>query len=326
MISTNKKKNILIAVIAIFSVIVLLGVAVLIIYFVPTFRIPVLKYFFEMNERKIMKSEIDSSDLDVLKDIKYVENGDSLQTLDIYKLKGLSDDAPVFVCIHGGGLFACHKETNIKYCYDFARKGFAVVSINYRLIPNVTLYDQINDCITAFKYIEANKETYKLNLDNAFLAGDSAGALLTYFSSIINANVNIQNEFEITGTTFQFKKIALVSIMYDTNRSDAMDFVELYLANKEGEAKAYFKYLKDPTLLLDVATFPSAYLVTSDQDSLQKESLKLHDLLTQKGIEHQFKNYPKVKEHTLDHVFAVKNPQYKESQEVINGFKDFFLA
>lgn len=76
--------------------------------------------------------------------------------------------------------------------------------------------------------------------------------------------------------------------------------------------------------MLAKATLPPVYLVTGDEDMIQNETMKFDSLLSEHGINHELKNYPKGDIHSLDHVFAIKNPEWTESQEAIDLMSDYF--
>ncbi len=221
-----KKKIVLIAVAAILFA-ALAGVCM--IMFVPGVKLQFFKWMFEDTDRKMVSQETDTSDLVIIKDIAYIDDGDRGHLLDIYRPVDAAEDIPVVFNIHGGGLFASYKEVNLKYCYEWARQGYAVVSISYRRIPETTLWHQINDCMSALRYIDENRSKLNLNLDNCFLTGDSAGALLSYYIASINGSEELQNDFGIDGCNVDFKAMGLISIMLVTDRHDLMDFITKYI-------------------------------------------------------------------------------------------------
>ncbi|MBU1878971.1 MAG: alpha/beta hydrolase, partial [Chloroflexi bacterium] len=70
--------------------------------------------------------------VEVIKDVPYVVDGDPLQKLDIYRPKGLTGPFPILFAIHGGG---SNKTEMSPIGYYFAKRGYAVVSINHRQTP-----------------------------------------------------------------------------------------------------------------------------------------------------------------------------------------------
>ncbi|GGE38289.1 alpha/beta hydrolase [Streptococcus himalayensis] len=306
------------------SLLTALLISGIIIWKVPQFRLVSFRWIFESPERKQLNTPADTTGIVVEKDIPYINDGDRGHLLDIYRPENADDTTPVVVNIHGGGLFASYKEVNRDYGFEWVRKGYTVVNISYRRLPETTLWHQIDDCMNALRYIDANRKELGLNLDTSYLTGDSAGALLSLFTNSINESPELQADFGIKGTNIRFKAMGLISIMLETDRHDFMDFITPLVINESDRDQAYYSYLLNPSSLVAKTTLPPVYLVTGDEDLIQNETLKLKSLLAQNNVHHDLKDYPKGDKHKLDHVFAIKNPKWEESQEVIQLMNDFF--
>ncbi len=97
------------------------------------------------------------------------------QKMDIY-LPDTAGPYPVIIWIHGGGYMSGDK--NIGYLHlakEGLKRGYAVVSINYRLTNESQHPAQINDVKAAIRYIRANSIEYNLNPDKIAVWGSSAG-------------------------------------------------------------------------------------------------------------------------------------------------------
>ncbi len=274
--------------------------------------------------KRLAKQTQDLSDLNITKDIPYLTDGEHGHLLDVYELPGLPKDAPVLVNIHGGGLFASYKEVNANFNYEWARIGYRVVSLSYRRIPETTLWHQIDDCMAAMRYLEANAERLKLNLGRCCLTGDSAGALLSLFVLALHGSKKLQKDFGIAASGIRFRAAGLISIMLDTQRRDLMRAINSVVTDKNDKGKPCEKYLLDPAGLLDEAVLPPLFLVTSAEDLIGKDTRKLDRLLTEKGADHRLLNFPKGSERKLVHVFSVMYPMYPESREVFTKMDAFF--
>lgn len=280
---------------------------------------------FESGDTKCLATQVqDLSDLQITRDIPYIDDGEQGHLFDIYQIPGLAEDAPVLINIHGGGLFASYKEVNVNFNYEWARLGYRVVSLSYRRIPETTLWHQIDDVMAALRFLKDNAERYQLNFDNCVLTGDSAGALLSLFALSINNSEKLQSEFDIKGAAITFRAVGLVSIMLDTQRRDIMSAIRDVVTNRSDRGKPYEKYLLDPSLLVREAELPPSCLVTSAEDMIQEDTLKLDRLLTENHMEHMLLNFPKGKERKLKHVFSVSYPMYPESREVFGKMDAFF--
>lgn len=116
---------------------------------------------------------------------KVAEDGDSL-LLDISlpHSNQSSQKFPVLIMIHGGAWIQGDKDVAGYYYMKHQRElslenGFAVISINYRLLNNgVHFPAPMKDCKDAVRWVRANASVYGLDTGNIGLIGESAGAHL----------------------------------------------------------------------------------------------------------------------------------------------------
>lgn len=287
--------------------------------------VKIWRYIFESgDEKRIAKQHPDVSMLEFTKDIAYLNDGDRGHLLDIYRRKDGSRNDPVMINIHGGGLFASYKEVNAHFNYEIAKMGYTVVSISYRRIPETTLWNQVDDVMNALRFIEENAEKYELNTDKLYISGDSAGALLSLFALSLNNSKDLQKKFGIRGTSLKIRASVMISIMLDTQRKDLMSAINNIVCGKEDKGREYQKYLLDPSLMLAETKLPGIIQFTSEEDLIQKDSLKFFKLLDDMGFEHEMHNYPKGTANKLVHVFSVMYPDYEESREVYSLIDKFY--
>ena len=287
----------------------------------------VWRWLFESGDKKRLAKQVqDLSDLQITKDIEYVPDGDEGHLLDVYQLHDLPKEAPVMVNIHGGGLFASYKEVNANFNYEWARLGYRTVSISYRRIPETTLWHQVDDVMAALRYLAQHAEELGLNLDRCYITGDSAGALLALFSLALTSTPGIRDAFGIAAANITFRAAGFVSIMLDTQRRDLMRAINNVVTSKEDRGAPYERYLLNPALLATEAQLPPLFLVTSEEDLIQADTLKLEKLLSLCGKEHELLNFAKNGECELVHVFSVSYPMYPESREVFGKMNAYLLA
>ena len=265
----------------------------------------------------------DLFDLRIRRDIAYVPDGVQGHLFDIYELPELPADAPMMVNIHGRGLFASYKEVNANFNYEWARLGYRTVSISYRRIPETTLWHQVDDVMAAVRYLAARADELDLNLDRCYLTGDSAGALLVLFVLALGGSPELCSAFGIAETGVSFRAAGLISIMLDTQRTDLMRAISNVVCGKEDAGRPSEPFLRNPSLPM-VAPLPPVLLVTSGEDLIRKDTLKLDGLLTAAGVEHELLNFPKGTDRKLGHVFSVSYPMYPKSKWVFAQMDAFF--
>ena len=85
--------------------------------------------------------------------------------------------APLLVHIHGGG-FRTGSRTAIDQGLIRAclAAGIAVMSIDYRFLPDAPIQDILRDCARAIQFIRLNAETYQIDPKRVAAYGSSAGA------------------------------------------------------------------------------------------------------------------------------------------------------
>ncbi|MCO4762381.1 MAG: alpha/beta hydrolase [Myxococcales bacterium] len=98
--------------------------------------------------------------------------------LDIYRTTALSTPAPVVVYIHGGGFRFFDKETHWAMASRFAREGYLVFNLDYRLAPHHTYPAPVEDVAEALRWVVRHAPAMGGDLDRLVLAGESAGANL----------------------------------------------------------------------------------------------------------------------------------------------------
>ncbi|MBX3229013.1 MAG: alpha/beta hydrolase [Labilithrix sp.] len=85
---------------------------------------------------------------------------------------------PIVFYVHGGGFRILSKDTHWVMGLGFARRGFIVFSISYRLAPSHRFPAAIDDVCAAFAWMTANAARYGGDTSRVVLAGESAGANL----------------------------------------------------------------------------------------------------------------------------------------------------
>lgn len=106
---------------------------------------------------------------------------DPFQCLDIHEVNDLCprDGWPTILCIHGGGWVEGDKSQFNALLPQFARRKVMAVGVNYRLAPQVTWKEQVDDVLAALDFIRAQQ----VDLNRIALWGTSAGAHLALLAA-----------------------------------------------------------------------------------------------------------------------------------------------
>jgi acetyl esterase/lipase len=106
--------------------------------------------------------------------------------VDVYR----ADDAavrPVVVWIHGGALIMGNRRSVPQNLLDLCRdEGYALVSIDYRLAPEVKLPDVVADVADALRWVRGDgARACQLDPDRIVVTGGSAGGYLTLMTGVV---------------------------------------------------------------------------------------------------------------------------------------------
>lgn len=85
---------------------------------------------------------------------------------------------PMVFYVHGGGFRILSKDTHWIMGLGFARRGFVVFNVSYRLAPKHRYPCAIEDVCRAFAWVMKNAERFGADPSRVVLAGESAGANL----------------------------------------------------------------------------------------------------------------------------------------------------
>lgn len=240
---------------------------------------------------------------------------------DLYRLRDLGEAAPTLFLLHGGGLTGGDKAGCRYHGFEWAKKGYRVYSLNYRRIPEVGLYEQISDVMDALRFFSRNAEMLGIDSRQVVLCGEGAGALIALYVLAITNNAALQRTFGMRGAGFAFRAAGFFSPMTDPASRHLRAGMLLGRERKSPAAR----YLVEPAMLISRKNLPPVFVVTSEEDEHREESEKLIALLSQCRVRHRVMDFAKIRAHHLGHSFAVRHPQYWESQEAQGLMHNFFL-
>src|SRR5262249_8451053 len=100
--------------------------------------------------------------------------------LDVYRplRERRSAPWPVVLYVHGGGFRILSKDTHWMMGLAFARNGYLVFNINYRLAPRHPFPAALSDAADAYAGVARNAASFGGDLSRLVVAGESAGANL----------------------------------------------------------------------------------------------------------------------------------------------------
>lgn len=261
---------------------------------------------------------------------------------DLYQPTGDAlTNRPLILLMHGGAFIMGDKATTTvgELAENFARKGYVVAVINYRMGFNPasksslerSAYRAVQDARAALRFLSYNAENYRIDPDCIFLAGSSAGAITALNAAFMKEDERPEStrgnfwQFqkdlggldESTNTylnTYTIKAVAnLWGAVHDTNLIDREENIPVL--NFHGDADKIvpcdYNY---PFTELDTS-------ITSNIVSKMYGSKCIHERLINQGIHSELVIFPR----------AGHEPQYEAGNysrimdTIISHTTDFYL-
>ena len=222
---------------------------------------------------------------------------------------------PVIIFIHGGALMMGGRGQSTKpgSLFDALLKaGYAVVSIDYRLAPQVKLPAIVEDLEDACQWVrKKGPKLFRINPEKIFVMGQSAGGYLTQVAGYRvrpwpKALVSFWGYGDITGKWYSrpdefYRKQKLVK----KEEADKEGGGKLYLYCRQNglwpkvvtghdpdtEPKAFNQFCPVRNVTKD---YPPTLLIhgTKDTDVPYELSVMMDNELTAKGVKHEFITIP----------------------------------
>ncbi len=271
-----------------------------------------------------MQTEITADGLEEFRDIPYTNRSGKQLLMDIFKPTGVEPNAdlPVIINIHGGALIEGDKNCSLGFCRLLAKKGYLVCSLEYRLVPEVRVYEQFDDICAGMDCVGRKLVEFNVDFTRIYMVAESAGAYLaTYVAAMKNSEV-LQKAIGYAPTRMHFKALGLISGMFYTTRKDATGIFlshSFYGHDEKSKKMSPYTNPEHPEIIYNI---PPCYLITSKADMLERYTLDFAGELGNKGVEHYLRHMGGDKK--LIHAYPVLRPDLPESQRVVDEIIKWF--
>lgn len=244
------------------------------------------------------------------------------EIVDIYMPKEQTAPLPVLIDIHGGGLVMGTKHQNLGFCADMAKRDFLTFAIEYPLVPEATVIEQLNAVSKAVDAIGRALESYNGDSEKVYLVGDSAGAFLAMYVAVLQRNPTIVKEIPVTPTKTKIRALGLSSCMFYSTKMDEHGI--FLLANsfygKGWRRKSFAPYI-NPEHPEVVNSLPPCFLSTAAGDFLREYTIQYEKAMTAAGIVHELVDLPD----KLEHAYNALYPDLPGSHLVNTMMAEFLL-
>jgi acetyl esterase len=113
----------------------------------------------------------------IARNLRYAPGAGRAHLLDVYTPPGAGPH-PVIFYVHGGGFAMLSKDTHRFIALAFARRGYVVININYRLGYALPFPLPLQDAAHALAWARDNAARFGGDISQLVLAGESAGGNL----------------------------------------------------------------------------------------------------------------------------------------------------
>jgi acetyl esterase/lipase len=148
------------------------------------------------------------------------------QVYDVWPAQGRSEPAPLVMFVHGGGWTRGSKDSaSGPYTSSYyPAEGYVYASINYRLVPSVTVEDEANDVAAALKSLLDHASELGIDPGRVVIMGHSAGARLvalvgtdeSYLAKVGLDESSLRGVIAIDGSAYDVPtQMAYGGIMHD---------------------------------------------------------------------------------------------------------------
>jgi acetyl esterase/lipase len=158
--------------------------------------------------------------------VTYVTAGGIEVKMDIYRRRAETagvqlSPQPTVVFMHGGFWAAGAKETSIFALMPWMEMGFNVVNVEYRLARQAVAPAAVEDCFCALRFLNAQKQTYNIDVTKIIVTGESAGGHLALSMGILPESTDLARE--CAGAVDVPKPVAVVNFYGVTDVTDVID-------------------------------------------------------------------------------------------------------
>ncbi|MBO4412577.1 MAG: alpha/beta hydrolase [Clostridia bacterium] len=183
---------------------------------------------------------------------------------------------PTIFMIHGGGYVAGQKEDSNRFINELLLKNFNVVNFEYTKCDDENkkyMPQQVFEAFECFKVLQKEEKfSSKIDFNNFYIAGDSAGGHIASLIANIQTNDNLKFDFNLTGGP-KIKGVILICPIFGP-----YEFKGFYPKNQFHD----IVYGKENDLAaichsLDVLTnkFPPSIIVSMPNDFLSRTHVKM---------------------------------------------------
>jgi acetyl esterase len=183
------------------------------------------------------------------------------------------DNLPVIVWFHGGGWVLGNLDTHDNHCRQLSESVDAiVVSVDYRLAPEVKFPGALDDCVAAWTWVTANARALCGDPARIAVGGDSAGGNLAAVMCVVAREQGLRQPcfqllvYPVTDYEFDSPSMRENSVGYGLETAHMRWFFDHYARTPDD-----FGDWRMSPLRADVHDLPPALVITAEFDPLRDQ-------------------------------------------------------
>lgn len=192
----------------------------------------------------------------VVPDLPYCND----QQLDIYyPTKVVFERAPVVVFLHGGGWEVNDRKSEVTVMNDFVgslrEKGFALVSIDYRKLPEYSYPSPVQDALCSVRYLRAEQQKLGIDPERIGMFGFSSGGHLAAMTGVLDSNNELAQGQLYSEQSSRVKAVVVLAGLLDFSdglRNNNILRLRYFLKQADWQSASPATYVSkdDPSFLL----------------------------------------------------------------------------
>lgn len=262
------------------------------------------------------RSRASAHGLEVLRNRRYLPGAHTAHTYDVYRPRGTKagDRLPLVLYVHGGGFRILSKDTHWVMGLAFARRGYVVASVNYRLSGEAPFPAAVEDVCAAYRHVLEHAHELGADPSRLVIAGESAGANLVTTLAVAACFPREEPYARAVFETGITPKVAIPACgilqVTDPRRfsrrrrlspviQDRIDEVSHHYLDRWGLEPHGHPHLDlaDPLLVLErdepaERPLPSFFVPVGTRDPLLDDSRRLGRALERRGVDVEVAVYP----------------------------------
>ena len=131
-----------------------------------------------------------ATEYQITSNVTYLTASNYESKLDVYARRATTPQ-PTVVYFHGGFWAAGAKENSVMALIPWLEMGWNVVNVEYRLARVAPAPAAVEDALCALRFIAAQAETYRVDVQRIVVTGESAGGHLTLMSAMTPASAEL---------------------------------------------------------------------------------------------------------------------------------------